>query len=485
MKIRLFTPLFSPLTILCAALFFSSAGRGVSAMFNIRDYGAKGDKIANDSPAIQAAIDACHQAGGGEVIVPAGNYFSGQVVMKSDVTLNLENGATIWESGDIKDFSPNPRKGEHGYWLAATNEENIVLCGDGRIVGTGQDELGRRAGAAKIPNPAHRFGIIHFTGCRNVRLREVNIRDSEAHAVVFTECKNVFVDGVTIVNNYFRVNTDGIDPDSCTNVFISNCYIVAGDDCICPKTESGRTLENLVVNNCVLESISAAFKLGTGSSGDFRDIKVSNCVIRNSGVGLGLFIKDGGTVERVSFSNISIETTTPETPVNSGLRNTIIPIYVDLTKRHTNSALSRIRDVSFENIQIASDNSIVIQGLANRPIENVTLRDITFRVNGAFAYSQRSKREGGESTYRDENRTRYVRQPTWCALANINGLTVDNLRVLCSEDIFKKFPRSAVAIFNSQNGSVRNVSREPVETPGGPPVVVLNGCKQLTVEGGK
>lgn len=465
--------------ILTLAILFSISSQ--AATFNIRDYGAKGDKTNDDTSAIQAAIDACNKSGGGEVVVPPGNYFSGVIILKNNVTLNLQNGAMIWESGDIKDFASSPIKEGHGYLIVATNQENIIICGDGKIIGTGHDDLGRRAGAPHQPNPPNRFGIVHFVGCRNVRMRDLNILDSEAHAVVFTECKNVFVDGVSIVNNFFRVNTDGIDPDSCTNVFISNCYIIAGDDCICPKTESGKPLENLVVENCVLESVSAAIKLGTGSSGDFRDVKVSNCVIRNSGIGLGLFIKDGGTVERVSFSNISIETTTADTPINSGLRNTIMPIYIDLTKRNPNSALSHIRDVSFDNIQIASDSSIVIQGLTNRPIENLTLRDITFRVTGAFNFSQRTKRDGGESTYQDENRTLYVRQPTYCALANINGLTVDNVRVLVDKAATKEFDRSAVAIFNSQNGLVENITRELAAVAGGQPVVTLANCNHITL----
>lgn len=476
------TGLLFPGAIALALLLPWPATAGSAATFNIRDYGARGDQLTNDAPAIQAAIDACSQAGGGAVIVPPGNYFSGRLVLKNNVTLELENGAALWASGNIADYDPNPSRGEHGYFLEADGQENIVICGDGKIIGTGQADLGRRANVKHLPDPPHRFSLIRFTHCRNVRLRDVNLLDSEAHAVVFNECGDVFVDGVSILNNYFRVNTDGMDPDSCTNVFISNCHIVGGDDCICPKTTNGRTLENLVVDNCILESISAAVKLGTGSSGDFRDIKVANCVIRNSGIGLGLFIKDGGTAERVSFSNISIETTRPDTPVNAGLRNTIIPIYIDLTKRATNSPLSRIRDVSFSDLQIASDNSIVIQGLPDRPVENLTLRNITFRVSHAFDFSARIKREGGESTYRDANRTRFVRQPTWCALAYVDGLTVDNLRVLVPGDVAQKFPRSAMAVFNSQNGVIRNVSRDPAETPGGPPVVSLNHCAGIRVD---
>jgi len=479
---RLKSPIYLSAILLAVFLGFC-ATNSFAAAYNVREYGAKADGTNNDTAAIQAAVDACNQAGGGEVMVPAGNYFCGKIVLKSNVTLDLENGATIWESGNILDFDKNPPKGKHGYLFVADGQENIVICGDGKITGTGQGDLGRREDENKTRLPDHRFGIVDFKNCNNVRLRDFQILDSEAHAVLFDECGDVFVDGISIINNFLRINTDGIDPTSCTNVFISNCHIVAGDDCICPKTEDGIPLENLVVNNCVLESIAGAVKLGTGSSGDFRDIKVSNCVIRNSGVGLGLFIKDGGTVERVSFSNISIETTRPDEPINSRLRNNIIPIYIDLTKRDPDSPVSRVRDISFNNIQIASDNSIVIEGLPEQPIENLTLRDITFRASGAFDFSQRTKREGGHSTYRDENRTLYVRQPTWCALAHVNGCVIDNLRVSVDESVSKQFPRSALAIFGSKDVTVKNVARITTGDDAGPPVIDLDNCGQVLVIG--
>ncbi len=462
------------------------AAGGLAGTFNVRDFGAKGGQTNNDAPALQAAIDACHQAGGGEVVVPAGNYFTGKIFLKSNVTLKLENGATLWASGDNADYTtPLPGGepgGDHAYLLEAEDQENIAICGDGEIVGTGQADLGRREAESRTQMPEHRFGIIYLHHCRNVRLRDFNIHFSEAHTVVFNQCQDVWVDGVAILNNFLRTNTDGVDPISCTNVFIANCHIVAGDDCICAKTEHA-ALENLVVENCVLESLAGAVKLGTSSSGDFRDIKVSNCVIRNSGVGLGLFIKDGGTVERLSFSNISIETTSQATPINERLRNNIIPIYIDLTKRSPRSPLSRVRDVSFDNIQIASDNSSVIEGMTNCPIENLSLRDITIRVPQAFDFSQRTKREGGSSTYRDENHTLFVRQPTYLALAHVHGLTVDNVRVLIDEKAFQQYDRSALAVFDSENGVIENVQREPPGVKDGQPVITFSNCATMLVTG--
>lgn len=451
------------------------------ASFSVRDYGSRGDKSANDAPAIQAAIDAAAKTGG-EVIVPAGNYLSGEIVLKSNVTLRLEAGATIWASSRPEDYSERKNgEGNRGYLFVAEGQENIGLVGDGKIEGIGQEELARRSDETRASMPKYRFGMIHLTDCKNVQLRDFGLYYSDAHSIVLNECEKVFVDGLHIINNFFRVNSDGIDLTSCKDAFISNCYIIAGDDCICPKTEKGLPLENLVVDNCILESVAGAFKLGTGSSGDFRDVKVSNCVIRNSGVGLGIFMKDGGTVERVSFSNISIETTRQDTPINSRLRNNIIPIFIDIEKRDANSPVGKVRDVSFSDIQVVSDNSVVIEGMAERSIENLTLRNIAFHVDEGFDFAERTKRAGGKVTFKDERRTLYVRQPTYIALAHINGLTLDNVRVLIDGEVFKKFGRSALALFDARNAIIRNIQREPAGFDGAQPMMTLNNCQQVLV----
>jgi hypothetical protein len=466
----------------CLLLAISFGANGFGATYNIRDYGAKGDKTANEQAAIQAAIDACNQAGGGEVLVPAGNYRAGRINLKSNVTLKLETGATIWSTDKIEDFDSHPSPREHGFLITAEGQENIAVVGEGTLEGTGQAELSRRTGDY-VHQPAHRFGMIEFKHCQNVRLRDFEILFSEAHTVMFRECQDVSVIGVNILNNYLRSETDGIDPVSCKNVLISNCHIVAGDDTICPKTERGIPLENLVVDNCILESAATAVKFGTGSSGVFRDVRVSNCVIRNSLQGIGLFIRDGGGVERASFSNISIETTTPDMPIAPLLRSTIAPIFINLAKRNADTPLAFVHDVSFSDIQIESDHGILIQAMPQRPIENLTLRNISFRVTKAIDFSKRTKATGGGNTYRDENTDRIVRQPTYIALAYIHGLTVDDVRVLIDPDVFKQCDCSALAVFESRNAVISNVQRDPVGKSGGQPVATLENCEQVLVTG--
>jgi hypothetical protein len=466
-------------------LFLSAVGLQ-AATYNVRDYGAKADKTTNDGPAIQAAMDACTRDGGGDVIVPSGDYLIGHLDLRSNVTLVLQNGANFWASSDWKDYE----KFAHGkldtYLISGNGLENVSLIGPGQIHGLGAAEMGRRSGYKPsedlVRTLPHRYGTIELRQCRNVHIRDVTIRLSERFTIDLSRCEKVFIDGVTILNNYWRANTDGIDPSSCKDVFISNCYIIAGDDAICPKTEGGYPLENLVVTNCVLQTVSSAIKLGTTSSGDFRNIEVSNCVIRNSTVGIGFYIKDGGTAEHCSFDNISMESTRQDTEVSDQMaRKSIVPIYIDIEQRTPKSPIGAVRDVSFSNIQVTSDNSILIQGMPESRIQNLTLRNITFRVPQGFDFSQRKKPGGGLSNPNDERITKYIRQPTYLALANIDGLVVDDVRVLIKDEVFRKYDRSALALFNVSDAMISNVQRRPGGVVGGQPVITQTDCQDVHI----
>jgi hypothetical protein len=192
---------------------------------------------------------------------------------------------------------------------------------------------------------------------------------------------------------------------------------------------------------------------------------------------------ESGGVERASFSNISIDTTTPEMPIDRRLRAIITPIFIDLSKHTEETQPAYIRDVIFSDIQIESDRGILIHGMAQRPIEDLTLRNITFRVTRAFDPTQRAKANGGAATIRDENTDNLVHQPTYLALGYIKGLTVDDVRVSIDADVFKRYSCSALAVFGSQNAVINNVQREPAGRVGGQPVVTLSNCDQVLVTG--
>jgi len=474
------------LRTLVVFLFLSPLVAG-AATFNVRDYGATGDKTTPDTKAIQAAIDACSKAGGGTVCFPSGDYLSGMIRLKSHITLHLENGATLWASPDRAEYEMvDVGRLEDGnpYLLVADKAEYVSITGAGAIHGQGTADWNRRRDAPRDWSPEFfkwRIAVMLLKDCRHVAINGITILYSQTWTIHLLGCEKIFVDGITIENNYYRSTTDGIDVHSCRDVHISNCNITAGDDCICLKTLDGRPCENVVVNNCTLESVATAIKLGTGSNGDFRDIHVSNCTVRNSTVGIGLYIKDGGTAERVTFANISVGTIENASQVNEGLQRATYPIFVDIEKRTEDSPIGAIRDLAFHGIHIHSDNGSLIQGMRESPIENLTLSNITTRIERPFDYSERRKHGGGSSNPKDDRRTLYAQKPSYFTLAHVDGLVADNLRVLVADEVFAEHPRSALCINETVDGLVRGLHRTPRGIPDGEPVLSMHNCRRMFV----
>ena len=266
-----------------------AAGRST---FNVRNYGAAGDGKAKDTGAIQKAIDACFAARGGVVYLPPGDYLSGTIVLKSNVTLWLEAGATLWGSKQIADYNPRSL-------VFAREATNVGVAGPGTIDGNGEAYWVKQDTYLIFPylklDYKERLGwgdILHhwwkplnrpepmlgFVDCKNVRIEDVSLRNAPGCTVRPMACDNVLVRGVTIWNPYHGPNTDGIDPTCCRDVLISDCNICTGDDAICLKSaaEYGikRPSRNITVTNCIISTTCNAFKIGTGTQDDFENIYV-------------------------------------------------------------------------------------------------------------------------------------------------------------------------------------------------------------------
>jgi hypothetical protein len=462
-------------TIFVATLLLALPLPGWADTINVREYGVAGDGETCDTKAIQAALDACDSAGGGTVVIPPGTYLCGCVVIPSHVTIEIEAGATVQGSSRPEDYA-----GGASVIFYAREAERIAIVGRGTIRGIGEADLGRRPNTDDKANwPEFRAGIIRIENCRDVTLRDFRILFSDTWTVRLDRCDNVVVDGLAIRNNYFRTNSDGIDPVSCRNVHISNCHIVAGDDCIVMKTRDGEACEDVVVTNCTLESIATAVKLGTESTGDFRNIRISNCTIRNSTVGIGIYLKDGGTMERIAFQNMSIENYDPigETNVEHGM----YPIFVDIERRHEDSLVGRIRDLTFDTIDIASGCGVLIQGMPEQPIENLALRGISIRVDKPIDYSNRKKHVGGRRTTRDERDTLFARKPSYATVAHVDGLSVDGLRVSMTDEALGQYPRAAFSGYFVNRYAVRDVVRTPSGKNIEVPAAILRDCGRGTV----
>jgi len=441
-------------------------------LYNVLDHGAAGDKKTNDGPAIQAAIDACSAHGGGRVYVPAGDYLCGALRLRSRVALYLEAGATLWVSPEQEHYKDGNR------FLYAEDAQDMTIEGRGTIHGTGQADLMRKATDKTKERPAFRVGILRFVRCDNVSIKDITVRYSDSWTLDLEFCRNVLITGVSILNNYYRVNADGIDPVSCRNVHISNCHIVAGDDCIVCKTREGAPCEDIVVTNCTLESVATAVKIGTESPADFRNIDFTNCVIRNSTVGIGIYIKDGAVAERISFTDCTVETIREPELVGSSLQNSVYPIFVDIEQRHKDSRVGGIRDLTFANINIVSDNGILVQGMAGSKIENLILRNINMRVDRGFDYSARKKHVGGSVSQTEDRRpTVYAQKPSYVTLANVKGATVDGLRVFIPDAVFGRYERSALSLHEAEQAVVSDVVRVPAGPVSEMPVIVMENCR--------
>jgi polygalacturonase len=453
---------------LAMAATAGAAAAGGADVYDVRRFGVRGGRDRLETPRFRAALDACSRAGGGTVYVPPGDYLSGGLTLHSRVSLYLEAGATIYASTRPEDYPEHTNR-----LITARNAENISILGPGTLHGQGTKDLGRRTGFADEPRPKFRTGLLRFEKCRHILLRDFTILYSDSWACHLDTCEKVVVDGVTIFNNYFRTNSDGIDPDSCRDVRISNCHITAGDDCICLKTHSGIPCEDIVVTNCTVESVATAIKLGTGSDGDYRNVTISNCTVRNSTVGLGFFVKDGGTIESVVVSDLAIENLRDPSVVNpERLRNMSYPLFMDIEKRREDSRIGAIRNVRFNNLEIRSNNGILMQGMRESLLDNLVLQNISLRVTQAFDYSQRRKHAGGPSNPHDDRITLYARQPSYCTLANLRNVVVDNLQVEAAAGVLEAYPRTALSVFNAEGALLKSIGR----TPGGDygPVVELH-----------
>ncbi len=345
-------------------------------VFNVKEYGAVGDGNSNDTTAVQEAIEACVDSGGGTVIFPAGRYSCGSIHLRSNVTLRLENGATIAASPDDNDFDPyeeldyetdSDRETTYFHFSLLWGEEveNVAIAGEGTIDGNRR----KRGG----PKP------IAFKRCRHIDVRNVKIVNAPNYCISLLGCDYVNVDGVTILNGY----CDGIDPDCCHHVRISNCHIETWDDAIVPKSSFAlgerRTSENITVTNCILSTSCNAFKMGTESGGGFKYVTVSNCVMfsppgtRPTISGIAIETVDGAIVENVLVSNISMQ-------------NVETPIFVRLGNRGRDMEIpvpGTLRNVTISNVEATGATlASSITGLPGHPVENIRLDNIRMGYQG-------------------------------------------------------------------------------------------------------
>ena len=369
-----------------------SASSPSTGRFDPRDYGAAGDGSHLDTKAIQAAIDAAARGGGGQVYLHNGTFLSGALHLKSNVTLCIEAGAVLLGSPRMEDYPEEPeaypsRSAEvytRRSLIFAEKVENVAIAGGGVIDGQG----GSPAFHTPHMTEGYRPHLLRFSECRNVRLKDITLRDSPMWVQNYLACDNVLIDGIT-VKSRVNSNNDGIDIDDCSNVRIVNCDIWSGDDAVCLKSTSHRGCRNVVVANCIISSRSNALKLGTDSTGGFDNITMTNCAVYDTGMaGIALQSVDGGTLERVVVSNIV-------------MNNVGCAIFLRLGNRGRGMQQptpGRLRAVKISNVEAmgAGDVGSSITGLPGSPVEDVLLENIRIVSTGGGTQAQ-ARREVPEA----------------------------------------------------------------------------------------
>src|SRR5450756_937307 len=332
--------------------------------FDVRQYGARGDGKSKDTASLQRAVDECAAAGGGVVYLSPGIYLSGTVILKDNVTFHLEAGATLLGSTQLADYrhqSGPPVLGDANgkHLIFAREAKNVTLSGAGRIDGQGPAfwvPSGR-----KVPPPADAWRdvatydwkpldrpspMVEFCACTNLRIEGVTLANAAGWTLRPIECDTVAISGIKIRNPIIGPNTDGIDPTCCRNVFIGDCDIATGDDCICLKSEGpyGRMglTKNITITNCVMTCCCNGLQFGTATRGGFENVTFSNSVIYNEQVplnarvisGIAIEMVDGGWVDGVAISNIRMQ-------------RVRTPIFIRLGARR---AAGNLRGVTIDNV---------------------------------------------------------------------------------------------------------------------------------------
>lgn len=282
---------------------------------SIMEFARWTDEEKGWTEAFRQAVAFLEKQGGGVLEVPSGEYRTCSIFLKSHMELHLEKGAVLRfidepEKYEITDVEFEGVMGTmYMPCIYAKESEDISITGEGVI-----DGQGMRWWKEKNMLPHKRPYLICMERCRHVKLEGVRLTQSPAWTVHPVYCEDVWIHGITIKNPADSPNTDGIDPDCCKNVRISDCLIDVGDDCIAIKagtedTKEVMPCENIVITNCNMVHGHGGIVIGSEMSGGVRNVAVSNCVFQDTDRGIRLKTRRrrGGAMERLSFQNIIMD----------------------------------------------------------------------------------------------------------------------------------------------------------------------------------
>ena len=363
------------------------------ADYNILSFGAKSDGKTISTKSIQAAIDEC-SAKGGRVIIPAGDFLTGTLFLKDNTTLVIEKNARLLGSTQLSDYPKTTVDfrffGDTWVYyslIIAHNVNNITIEGEGVIDGQG----GAFPVTTKVKPDRYRNRpyLLWIAECKNVTVRDIELRSSAMWLQSYIRCEKLKIDGIKVFNHANK-NNDLMDIDGCKDVVITNVVGDADDDGITFKSTTDRISENIVVSNCILSSHCNAIKFGTESTAGFRNVTITNCVIRKSAAteartglpegicGIALEIVDGGIMENINISNIVVDG--PRVPLFVRLGNRARKHYDEAPQPSVGS----ISNINISGIvgYASSPISCSITGIPSAKVEGISLSNSRFVCPG-------------------------------------------------------------------------------------------------------
>ncbi|HTS16210.1 MAG TPA: glycoside hydrolase family 28 protein [Verrucomicrobiae bacterium] len=359
-------------------------------IFDVHEFGAKGNGQTLDTVAIQKALDACGTAGGGTVRFPAGTYLSKPITLRTRTTVQLDAGATLQATGDQSAFLKSGTN-----WLAAQsgsdfvpfiggkNLEDVTITGRGTIDGAGTNWWGpaedarRKTPGYTLPRP----DLVVITRCKNLRVENITLQNSPRFHLKPIDCDGVVISNVTVLAPSGAANTDAIDPSICRNVLITCCRVDVGDDNVAINSSAkvpGREFgsENITITDCVFLH-GHGVSIGGGTAGGIHRVAVRNCTFENTDNGIRIKSQrgSGGVVEDITYSDLTMKNVNPAITFSCYYPRLSAP-KGDTAQPFANGT-PVFRHIRITNLTATCQKSAgVILGLPESPITDVVLDNV-------------------------------------------------------------------------------------------------------------
>lgn len=483
--------------LLLAGLTLFGLGSATARTFDLRALGADTTGTVKCTELINSTIRQAASEGGGTLYFPAGTYLTAAIHLDDNITLDIESGATIAFSDDFEDYLPFVRMRWEGVFMNsfspliyAQGKENITITGRGVIDGRGHKwwaesmrlitEIRKEGKTAEtnalqqlwldankdcvfdpyyaptIERKFFRPPLIQFLECKNITIRGVKVMNSPFWTINPEGCDNIVIDGVTVFNPWENPkghNTDGINPSSCRNVRIANCFISVGDDCITIKSGRdrdgrayGRPCENLTITNCVMLTGHGGVVIGSEMSGGVKKVAISNCVFdgTNAGIRLKSSRGRGGVVEDIRVDNIVMNNITRDA--------FIFDLFYDKTSQEepVSERTPVFRNVGISNVIGTNLNRIgYISGITEMPIDGIAFSNVRMQAKEGFS------------------------------AATATNLTFDNVDFSCDKGSAFSFDNCSGVMLNNVRSSAP-LAATPVIDITKSTNVLLNNCFQMT-----